>query len=73
MIKPGTVIKTKNFDACNRYIIEKWTVKKIYPHHVLCENKIGLRRCFCYGDLIVNGIVKQSEDLELLKGKIELD
>lgn len=38
----------------------EYTVKKIYPHVVLCEQEeTGIRRCLCLGDMIVKGILEQ--------------
>lgn len=42
-----------------------YKVKEIYPHIVLCEQeRTGTRRCFCIGDLVVLGLVKQDQEIE---------
>ena len=68
MIKVGTIIKVKTKDKeTGGMFCRKYTVKKVYPHMVLCENAMGIRSCFSIGDLIVMNIVKQSPELEALK------
>ena len=46
-------------------IVTDYRVKKIYPHVVLCvEDRTGTRRCFCIGDLVVLGLMKQDPEIE---------
>lgn len=74
MIRIGTVIKIRTTDnETNEKINEKWIVKKIYPHMVYCENKIGRKKYFSYGDLIVMKIIKQSPELEALKDSVNME
>lgn len=71
MIKIGRKIKTKEIERCSGNVTNTtWTVKEIYPHHILCENRKGLCRCFCYGELIQMKLVKQSKHFETLKHSI---
>ena len=68
MVKIGMVIRERTIDGLTKKkTYTNWTVKKIYPHMVLCVNKAGNRTCFSINDLIFFGMVKQSPELEVLK------
>lgn len=48
-------------------IVRKYRVIAIYPFHVLCVDKIGIKRCFSYGHLIQLGYEKQKPDIEAIR------
>lgn len=39
--------------------VEEFWVIKSYPHHVLCENRKGVKRCITNADLMMRGLVHQ--------------
>lgn len=47
--------------------ISVYVVIGVYPHMVLAEKKNHVRRCFSYGDLIKEGLERQSDELEALR------
>lgn len=59
----GDSIDVNEYDNTNMFDkkgsnakVVKYTVEKIYPYHVLCINRYGIRRAFCYGTLVQLGI-----------------
>ena len=61
------IIREREYDRLrHKFIRTNWTVKKIYPHVVLCENKFGFRTCFSMNDLMLKGIVRQSLQMQAL-------
>lgn len=72
-VKLGDVIwekrderRKKDLFAVER--IEGYRVIAINPYHVLTVGMAsGLKRCFCYGDLIIMGLERQSPELEAMR------
>lgn len=66
-VKPGDILKLKPKQARaekgdkNLYFDNRWEVVKVYRNFVLTHSvKVPeIRRCFCYGDLIMLGVEKQ--------------
>lgn len=71
-VKPGDVIridpKQAKEEKGDKYIFfdSRWKVVKVYRNFVLTHSvKVpAIRRCFCYGDLIILGIEKQGLVME---------
>ena len=66
-VKPGDILKLKPKQIKaekgdkNIYFDDRWEVVKVYRNFVLTHSvKVPeIRRCFCYGDLIILGVEKQ--------------
>ncbi|MCM1190652.1 MAG: hypothetical protein NC541_15335 [bacterium] len=73
--KPGDVIRERTaVRGVGAYEEERhsYRVVEVYPHHVLTADTVtGLRRCICYGDLIVAGLERQSPVLEAMRKEKE--
>lgn len=63
-IRKGDVIQTKADGEWSEFKDDKWRVLKAYPHMVLTQSirVPQIRRCFCYGDLIVMNLEWQGFD-----------
>lgn len=71
-VKVGDIIEEKRRERDREWIYVERTltyrVIAIYPYHVLGEEvETGLLRSFCLGDLIILGLERQSDELEVLR------
>ena len=66
-VKVGEVIGVDEEieENCKKY--QKYTVIKVFPHHVLCVNQLKFRRSFSYGDLITMGKEVQEPRIEAMR------
>ena len=71
MLAVGETIKiidsAENERHCRRKAKKEFKILGIYRNHVLCEDSNGFKRSIDTGTLIVNGIIQQSEEIELLR------
>lgn len=66
-VKPGDIIKLKSEQEKaekgekNTYFDSYWKVIKVYRNFALTHSvkTPAIRRCFCYGDLVMMGYEKQ--------------
>ncbi|MGN1196875.1 MAG: hypothetical protein ACI4TA_04685 [Acetatifactor sp.] len=66
-VKVGEVIEVDEEieENCKKY--KKYTVIKVFPHHVLCVNKLNFRRSFSYWDLVTMGKEVQEPRIEAMR------
>lgn len=61
-VQIGQVLKIKELEEDDRRktVTRRFIVIAIYPYHVLCKDKFGIRRSFSYGDLLNMGFEIQN-------------